>query len=119
MPDQPEVEVDWENWTPQMRSTLVFVRSEGQVLLIHKKRGLGEGKINGPGGKVEKGEEVEAAAIREVQEEVGLTPIKPQSVAELYFQFADGLSIHCTVFVADDYEGELIETESQTHLGAH
>ena len=111
MPDQPEVEVDWENRTPQMRSTLVFIRSEGKVLLIHKKRGLGEGKINGPGGKVEKGESVDDCAVREVQEEVGLTPLEPQAVAELYFQFTDGLSIHCTVYTADEFAGELIETD--------
>ena len=55
MPDQPGIDVDWDNWTAKMRSMLVFVRREDEVLLIRKKRGLGEGKINGPGGKVDEG----------------------------------------------------------------
>jgi len=43
--------IDWENWKPVERATLMFVIRDEQVLLIHKKRGFGKGKINGPGGK--------------------------------------------------------------------
>ncbi len=46
----------WENWEPRERATLCFVRRENEVLLIRKKRGLGAGKINGPGGRIEPGE---------------------------------------------------------------
>jgi 8-oxo-dGTP pyrophosphatase MutT (NUDIX family) len=35
-----------------------------------KKRGFGEGRWNGVGGKVEPGESIEAALIREAKEEV-------------------------------------------------
>lgn len=111
MPDQPGIDVDWDNWTAKMRSMLVFIKRDDEVLLIRKKRGLGEGKINGPGGKVDEGETVEEAGIRETQEEVGLTPKDLQHHGELYFQFADGLSIHCTVFVTETFEGELTETD--------
>lgn len=40
-----------------MLATLMFVIDEarGEVLLIRKKRGLGAGKINGPGGKIDPG----------------------------------------------------------------
>ena len=48
-------DVDWKNWEPEELSTIMFVVEESRVLLIHKKRGLGAGKINGPGGKIEKG----------------------------------------------------------------
>lgn len=111
MPDQPGVDVDWENWTAEMRSMLVFIKRENEVLLIRKKRGLGAGKINGPGGKVDDGETLEEAAVRETQEEIGLTPTALEHRGELYFQFADGLSIHCTVFVSESFEGELTETD--------
>ena len=37
--------------------------------------GLGAGKINAPGGKLEAGETALAAAIRETQEEIGVTPL--------------------------------------------
>lgn len=44
--------------------TLVLVIKESQVLLGLKKRGLGEGKWNGFGGKVETNETVIHAAVR-------------------------------------------------------
>ena len=47
---------------------LVVDRTGGQVLLIRKKRGLGAGKINGPGGKLDPGETFAQTAVREVQE---------------------------------------------------
>jgi len=34
----------------------LFVIRAGQMLLIHKKRGLGAGKINGPDGRLDLGE---------------------------------------------------------------
>ena len=56
-------EIDWQSWRPQIRATLVFVVNNGQVLLIRKKRGLGAGKINGPGGKIDPGETILQAAM--------------------------------------------------------
>ena len=111
MPDKPAIDVDWDNWTAQMRTMLVFIKREDEVLLIRKKRGLGAGKINGPGGKLDDGETLEQAAVRETEEEVGLTPKDLKNHGELYFQFADGLSIHCTVFVSELFEGTLTETD--------
>ena len=104
-------DLDWEAWDPEIRANLLFVIRDGRILLIHKKRGLGAGNINGPGGKVEPGETVLEGAVREVQEEIGITVSDPEEMGVLYFQFTDGLSIHCTVFRASEYEGELIETD--------
>ncbi|XP_023213973.1 7,8-dihydro-8-oxoguanine triphosphatase-like [Centruroides sculpturatus] len=44
--------------------TIVLVRESSRVLLGLKKRGFGEGKWNGFGGKVQEGETIEEAAIR-------------------------------------------------------
>ena len=101
----------WNNWQPRERATLCFLIRDGKILLIRKKRGLGAGKINGPGGRIEPGEEPHECAIRETSEEVGLTPLDVQNRGELHFQFADGYSLHCTVFVANEYTGELVETD--------
>jgi 8-oxo-dGTP diphosphatase len=101
----------WNNWQPRERATLCFLIQDGKILLIRKKRGLGAGKINGPGGRIEPGEEPHECAIRETSEEVGLTPLDVQNRGELHFQFADGYSLHCTVFVANEYTGELVETD--------
>ena len=44
--------------------TLLFLVRDDQILLAMKKRGFGEGRWNGVGGKVEKDETVEQAMIR-------------------------------------------------------
>jgi 8-oxo-dGTP diphosphatase len=103
--------MDWENWQPRERANLCFIVKDGRILLIHKKRGLGAGKINGPGGKIEPGETALESAIRETQEEIGVTPLEIEERGVLHFQFIDGYSLLCIVFLARDFEGELIETD--------
>jgi len=104
-------DIDWEQWTPVDRATLTFVIRESEILLIRKKRGLGAGKINGPGGKLEPDESPLDCAIREVEEEVGVTPIDPEHRGELRFQFSDGYAIHVYVFTADGCHGKVCETD--------
>jgi 8-oxo-dGTP diphosphatase len=108
--------MDWNQWTPRERANLCFIVKDGRVLLIRKKRGLGAGKINGPGGKIEPGETALESAIRETQEEIGVTPLQLEERAVLQFQFTDGYSLHCTVFTASDYDREPIETAEATPL---
>lgn len=103
--------MDWTNWQPRQYANLCFIVKDGRVLLIRKKRGLGAGKINAPGGKLEPGETALAAAIRETQEEIGVTPLLLEDRGVVRFQFTDGFSIHCAVFVARDFTGEMIETD--------
>ncbi len=111
-------DICWEEWRPEQRATLLFVIRAGEILLIHKKMGLGAGKINGPGGRIEPGETAREAAIREVQEELLVTPLGVSKAGELHFQFADGLSLHGSVFTAADCEGEPRETSEATPLWA-
>lgn len=106
--------MDWTNWTPLQRATLCFIVKDNRILLIQKKRGLGAGKVNGPGGKLETGETPMQAAIRETQEEIGVTPHQLEERGILRFQFTDGYSLHCTVFIARDFTGEPIETDEAT-----
>jgi 8-oxo-dGTP diphosphatase len=108
--------MDWTHWQPRERANLCFIVKDGRVLLIRKKRGLGAGKINGPGGKIEADETALQSAIRETQEEIGVTPLEIEERGTLCFQFVDGYSLHCVVFFAHDYEGELIETVEATPI---
>ena len=62
--------IDWTQWQPQETATLMFVIRNDEVLLIRKKRGLGAGKMNGPGGRIEQGETPLQCAIRETEEEL-------------------------------------------------
>lgn len=95
---------------------LVFVIVDGSVLLIHKKRGLGAGKINAPGGRLEVGESAMAAGVREVQEELRITPTGLEWCGVNRFQFVDGYSIHVDVFRADGFEGDPEETDEAIPL---
>jgi 8-oxo-dGTP diphosphatase len=109
--ETPFVEPDWATWKPTERAVLCFVVRGGRILLIHKKKGLGAGKVNGPGGRIEPGETPAEAAVRETQEEVGVTPSGLRGAGELSFQFMDGYALHCEIFTAEDAKGELRETD--------
>lgn len=102
--------VEWESWVPEMRATLMFVRVGDEVLLIEKKRGIGAGKINGPGGKIDPGETPLECAIRETQEELCITATGVRKMGELFFRMSDIPDIHCHVYMADGYEGTPTET---------
>jgi 8-oxo-dGTP diphosphatase len=111
-------DIDWSSWKPQERATLCFVIHEGRMLLIRKKRGLGAGKIVGPGGRLEPGETPRECAIREVQEELCVTPTGIVARGEHRFHFLDGYTIHVFAFTADGYEGEPSETDEAKPLWA-
>jgi mutator protein MutT len=98
-------------------STLCFLVDEEMILLAMKKKGFGAGRWNGVGGKVEAGESIEQAMVRETQEEIGVTPKSFVKTAELEFYFyneemrqspADQL---VTVYMADSWEGEPSESD--------
>jgi len=103
-------EIDWVAWRPSEKATLLFVLSDGHILLIDKKTGLGAGKVNGPGGRIDPGETALQGAIREVREELCVTPTGVREAGELSFQFVDGYALHGSVFTATGYQGELCET---------
>jgi 8-oxo-dGTP diphosphatase len=108
--EQTAVEPFPDCWQPTMLANLVFLTEGDQVLLIHKKTGLGAGKINGPGGKLETGETALAAAIREVREELCLEVGHLEERGDLHFDFTDGLRLHCAVFLGSDFTGTPTET---------
>lgn len=99
------------------QKTLIFLvrPNEERVLLAMKKRGFGMGKWNGVGGKVESGESVRAAAVRETQEEIGVM-LREEDLASrgvISFSFAGQpeLTQGVHVFFAERWEGEPEESE--------
>ena len=100
----------WNGFEPVDKAVLMFVQDANSLLLIHKRRGLGAGKVNAPGGRLEAGESYADAAVRECQEEVLVTPLHPKKVGELYFRFVDGHSIYGEVFWSTSHLGTATAT---------
>jgi ADP-ribose pyrophosphatase YjhB (NUDIX family) len=100
-------------------ATLVFLvkgKPVSEVLLGYKKIGFGKGKYTGFGGKIECGEAIEEAALRELTEETGLWIPQPEALdfrAILEFRFPSKRSWEHRVFafVAHHWEGILKEGE--------
>lgn len=93
-------------------TTLCTILKDSQILLGMKKRGFGEGWWNGFGGKLQPGETIEAAAVRECQEEAGITPTSISPCATLHFYFEDSpeqLEVH--VFLVEAFDGQPQESE--------
>lgn len=95
--------------------TVCFLRDKDKVLLAMKKRGFGVGKWNGVGGKVEKNETVEEAAVREMWEEieVSVSHTDLHKVGEMEFHFPDqqGWDMFVHVFFVTKWTGDPDETE--------
>jgi 8-oxo-dGTP diphosphatase/2-hydroxy-dATP diphosphatase len=92
--------------------TLCMVMKDQKILLGMKKRGFGEGRWNGFGGKLEKEETIEDGAIRELKEEIGIQAIDLKKVGILNFSFEsipETLEVH--VFKTTNFIGEPQESE--------
>ena len=110
MPEHVQ-DMDWDDWTPTDICVITYLVDGDKVLLIDKKRGLGTGYINAPGGHIEPDELADEAARREFKEETGLVLKSLRRRGELFFQFKDGMAEHAYVYVAHGYEGTLTECE--------
>jgi len=94
--------------------TLLYLVKENQILLAMKKRGFGAGRFNGVGGKIETGETIEQALIRETKEEINITPTKFSQVADITFdEYFKGVPtiMHVHVFLATKWLGKPTESE--------
>ncbi|MEK7158197.1 MAG: 8-oxo-dGTP diphosphatase [Patescibacteria group bacterium] len=86
-----------------------------RVCLAMKKRGFGEGWWNGAGGKVhtDDGETIEAGAVRETKEELGVVVGALTPVARICFEFPGHADwdqmMH--VFLSEAWKGEPLESE--------
>ena len=97
-----------------LTTTLLLIIKDDRILLARKKRGFGEGKLNGVGGKQEIGETIEETMIRETQEEIGVVPKDFFKMAIIDFdEYVKGkrtnVSMH--IFLAKDFDGEISESD--------
>ncbi|KAJ1954233.1 hypothetical protein GGI12_005839 [Dipsacomyces acuminosporus] len=99
---------------PHKLFTLIFPMDQAgsRVLLGMKKRGFGKDKFNGFGGKVEPSESIDEGAIRELEEESGLSASKIAKCGLLFFYFEDDpVAMEVHVYQALEYTGAPAETE--------
>lgn len=101
----------YDNMNFKKNAVVTYIFRGNDVLLIEKKRGLGAGKINVPGGHIEEDETPYEAAIRETKEEVNLDVQNLELMGYLYFKFTNGLTMKGTVFITKEYSGLEIETD--------
>lgn len=91
---------------------LCFLIENGKILLGMKKRGWGEGRWNGFGGKVEQGETIEESAKREILEECGIMAKILEEKGVLEFTYLDtGKIMEVHIFQILEYSGKIEETE--------
>ncbi len=96
----------------KLLTTLCIVHQHPKVLLGMKKRGFGQGRWNGFGGKVQDGEEIKTAAKRELSEEASINVEEIERIGVLDFEWRDKpeiIQVH--IFEAKNFEGEPIESE--------
>ncbi len=94
--------------------TLLFLKRNDEILLAMKKRGFCAGRFNGVGGKVEANETIEQALVRECQEEIGVTPVRYEQIAEhdfLYPEHEEPKRMYTHVFFCDEWRGEPLESD--------
>ena len=97
-----------------LETTLLLLRKDNQILLAKKKRGFGEGKYNGVGGKLEDGETPEEAMIRETEEEIMITPTKYEKMGVIEFlEYVKGerANVKFHLYVATEWIGIPKESE--------
>ncbi|GAB3615528.1 hypothetical protein GCM10027416_00850 [Okibacterium endophyticum] len=86
-----------------------------EVLLGEKKKGLGIGKLVGPGGKLEPGETPEQAIVREVREESGLLVQEHDLVrlGRIHYEFPhrEEWTQSSWVFSARVFSGQIVESD--------
>src|SRR3989344_7194466 len=102
------------------KTTLCFLMMKDDILLALKKQslsgfGVAIGKWNGVGGKVEKGESIKLAAVREIKEEIGVDVKEGdlEEVGNIKFNFKDKpeWDQHVHIFITKNWNGEPSESE--------
>ena len=99
------------------RATLCFlIKKDKEILLAMKKKGFGQGKWNGIGGKLDfiKGDkDIFDTAIREMKEESGVAVKDMEKVAILnfYFPYQKEWDQEVHVFISRNWKGEPKESE--------
>lgn len=95
-----------------IETTLCYIFNENKVLMLYrnkKENDFHEGKWNGLGGKIEKGESALEGVRREVLEESGLIIENPKLLGVCHFPSFDNEEELVYIYIATKFKGDLIE----------
>jgi len=101
-------------------TTLCFLirKNKGinEICLAMKKRGLGEGKWNGVGGKLNQDETLIDALLRETKEEINVDLLEFKEVGKIDFKFPDNPQWRneSHIFIATKWANEPQESEEMS-----
>ena len=97
----------------QIISIAIVQNKQKQLLISRRQKGQHlAGKWEFPGGKVEEGELLTLAMIRELKEEVGLIATEYQLFESLNFEY-EQLQLTLHFYLVTDYTGEAMPLEGQ------
>lgn len=90
----------------------VLLDESQKIYLLHRnKNGVTQWEL--PGGKIDQGEDAEATAVREIQEELGVTVSLVKNLGSTHFE-ENGTEHIYSWFLAETKDGELSICEPQT-----
>jgi 8-oxo-dGTP diphosphatase len=92
------------------RTCISIVRKDDEVLMFLKRKGLGEGFYNFPGGKVEPNEDPCQCASRELREETCLEAQSLRRIGEITYNLDNGEISVMSVFQVDSFEGTMCDS---------
>ncbi|WP_107657612.1 NUDIX domain-containing protein [Nocardia suismassiliense] len=87
---------------------LLLTKGERVLLARRRNTEFGDGEWNAPGGRLDAGEDVLTAVIREAEEEIGVQVEREhvQMVASMHIQSPPGQALIVFIFQADTWSGE-------------
>jgi len=97
--------------------TLIFLfDSHDQVLLIKgsDKKQRWPGKYNGVGGQIETGEDILEAALRELQEESGITDVELSLVGQIMIQISESAGVAIFIFRGKYERADFVSSQEGT-----
>lgn len=101
-------------------TVLCYITDNDKTLMMYrnkKEKDIHEGKWNGLGGKIEKGESPEDAVIREVKEESNLEIINPRMRGIITFPaFANDEDYYVYLFTANQFKGKITDDCNEGEL---
>jgi NAD+ diphosphatase len=101
----PVVKLYWRVFRPETFGVKVIIENEGKFLWV--RNDYGHRSITFPGGSIEKGENAEQAAIREVKEEVGIDLVNLKIVGKM-ISTEEGKKDNITIFYGQSRTSEFI-----------